>query len=70
MPWIALGTLVIINNDEGDLFQPFFAQSTPCNAWWSGAMCIVHLLVPQGAQDHGAEAVMEVIRADFKERRY
>ena len=38
MPWIALGTLVMINNDEGDYFQPIFAQSThPSMPYWSGA---------------------------------
>ena len=37
-PWIVLGTLVVINNDEGDPFQLMYAQSTPFNApleWWS-----------------------------------
>ena len=28
LPWIALGSLVVINNDEGDNFQPISVQST------------------------------------------
>ena len=31
IPWIAWGTFVMINNDEGDQFQPIFVQSTPLN---------------------------------------
>ena len=32
MPWIALGTVVMIQNDEGDHLQPNYAQPTPFNA--------------------------------------
>ena len=32
IPWIALGTLVVINNDEGDHLQAISAQSTTFNA--------------------------------------
>ena len=32
MAWIALGTLVVINNDEGDHLQAIFVPSTTVNA--------------------------------------
>ena len=32
MPCVALGTLVMISNGEGDHLQPICAQSTPFNA--------------------------------------
>ena len=32
MPWVVLGTRVMINGSEGHLFQPNSAQSTPINA--------------------------------------
>ena len=44
MPWIALGTLVVMNKDEWDHFLPIFEVSTPFNARWSGAARTVHVL--------------------------
>ena len=39
MPWNALGTLVVINNDEGDRLQAIFSLSTTfmndIDEWWS-----------------------------------
>ena len=32
MPWIVLGTLVVINNDEGDHWQAISTHSTPFDA--------------------------------------
>ena len=46
MPWIALGTLVVTNNDEGEHLQTISAQSTRFNApmeWCSAHSAIARV---------------------------
>ena len=68
MPWIALGTLVVINNDEGDHLQAKSVQSTPFNAplkWCSAhnARARVGLWVTCGSKS-GQQRVFPKLFAD------